>query len=132
MPLGVSAVFKSNFLNFATAFTVMYAIPIAAITALSEKPTAHGRTEIAGAWVNGWHWSKDNKTRIPDLSDNYSVYEKSKTIVYTREGLLPGRILMRNGEITQVTMLFNKMLPVNFYRPATGEEAALWRKHFKT
>ena len=108
----------------------MYAIPIAAIGVLSEKPASHGRTEIAGAWVNGWHWSKDNKTRIPDLSDNYAVYEGSRTIVYTRNGLLPGRILLQDGRITQVTMVFHKLLPVNFYRDATAEEAALWRHHF--
>ena len=107
--------------------SLMYGVPIAAIRMTAEEPMAVGITDVPGS-SQLWAYKKPGSdTRV--YYHNYWVYRNARTVVYYT-GLMPNRILMRDGKITRVSMLFLKLLPVNFYEPANQEEAALWLKYF--
>lgn len=93
----------------------------------SEDLQKNPRYETSGYTELSDH--RPNIYQHPD--DNYAVFRKQKTIMVPT-GLLPWRIIERDGMITRVDEAMKMPLPpIALYKPATPAEQALWLKYFK-
>lgn len=64
----------------------------------------------------------------PHFPRGYVATERGTIVLRTE--LINAVIMMKDGKLTRVGTLLNRLNPVRFYQPASWEEEALWRQHF--